>query len=111
MAYDSISLTLHTGRCEGNFNPETAMAAYINETRQYLQIVDGNNTRWTQRYSPGEKVPVSGIYRCTVCGKEITSNGDAPFPPQNRHQNSSGSTIIWQMMIRTDTQGDNFGIR
>lgn len=71
------------------------MAADINETRQYLQIVDGNNMRWIQQYSPGEKAPVSGIYHCTVCGREITSNGDDPFTPQNHHQHSSASAIIW----------------
>ncbi len=87
------------------------MAAYTRETRQFLQIVDDDNPRWTnERYGPGETVPVSGIYRCTVCRKEITSNVDDPFPPQNHHQHSSGNPISWQLIVRTDTQGNNFGI-
>ncbi|WP_421512456.1 hypothetical protein ACOQH0_23400 (plasmid) [Enterobacter sp. JS8-1] len=32
--------------------------------------------QWTQRGSPGEKVPVSGIHRCTIYGKEIPGNID-----------------------------------
>lgn len=87
------------------------MAAYTNETRRYLQIVDGNNSRWVTRYTPGEKVPVSGIYRCMICGKEITSNAEDPFPPQNHHQHDSDRPVYWQLTVRTDTHGNNFGIR
>lgn len=87
------------------------MAAYTHETRQFLQIVDGNNTRWAIRFSPGETVPVSGIYRCTNCGREITSNADESFPPQNHHQHSIASPVYWQLTVRTDTHGNNFGIR
>ncbi|MCE2009028.1 MULTISPECIES: protein L [Enterobacter] len=65
------------------------MAAFTSETEQFLQRVEGDKERWTSQYNPGDTVPVSGIYRCTVCGKEVTSNKDDPFPPQNHHQHSS----------------------
>ncbi|MDU7900070.1 MAG: protein L [Enterobacter hormaechei] len=86
------------------------MAAYTRDTEKYLQRVGSSKDHWTERYSPGDTVPVSGIYRCTVCGKEVTSNEDDPFPPQNHHQHSSGNKISWQLIVRTDTNGDNFGL-
>lgn len=86
------------------------MAAYTDETKKYLQNVMHSQKWWTTRYSSGEKVPVSGIYRCTVCGKEITSNATDPFPPQNHHQHSQSKSIEWQLIVRTDTQGDHFGV-
>ncbi|EWF36202.1 hypothetical protein L395_10288, partial [Klebsiella pneumoniae BWH 2] len=51
------------------------MAAYTSETEKFLQSVSSDQTWWKSRYNPGDSVPHSGIYRCTVCGKEITSNG------------------------------------
>lgn len=87
------------------------MAAFTSDTEQFLQRVEGDKERWTSRYSPGDTVPVSGIYRCTVCGKEVTSNKDDPFPPQNHHQHSSHHDISWRLIVRTDTNGDNFGIK
>ncbi|WP_446029156.1 hypothetical protein [Lelliottia amnigena] len=51
------------------------MAAYTNETKHFLQNVSGDKAWWKSLYNPGDSVPYSGIYRCTVCGKEITSNG------------------------------------
>ncbi len=48
------------------------MAVYTSETKQFLDSVSHDKTWWTSRYNPADDVPVSGIYRCTVCGKEIT---------------------------------------
>ncbi|MGI8472397.1 protein L [Pectobacterium brasiliense] len=87
------------------------MAGFTSDTEQYLQRVKGDKKHWTSRHSPGNTVPVSGIYRCTVCGKEITSNEGDPFPPQNHHQHTSNESISWQLIVRTDTNGDNFGIQ
>ncbi|MGB3252817.1 protein L [Buttiauxella gaviniae] len=84
------------------------MAAYTKETEQFLQRVGGGKTWWESRYNPGDSVPVSGIYRCTVCGKEVTSNEDDPFPPQNHHQHSQKQAIKWQLIVRTDTKGNHF---
>jgi len=54
---------------------------------------------------------VSGIYKCQGCNKEITSNKDDPFPPQNKHQHTDAQgKVLWKLIIRTDTNGDNFGI-
>lgn len=84
------------------------MAAYTKETEQFLQRVGGGKKWWESRYNPGDSVPVSGIYRCTVCGKEVTSNEDDPFPPQNHHQHNQKQAIKWQLIVRTDTKGNHF---
>ncbi len=86
------------------------MAAFTRDTEDFLIRVGANGGRWTERYTPGDIVPVSGIYRCEVCGKEITSNEGDPFPPQNHHQHPGLSPISWQLIVRTDTNGNNFGL-
>lgn len=80
------------------------MAGYRDTTKKFLSSLNGNGPWWNKKYSPGEEVPVSGIYRCTVCEKEVTSNKNDPFPPQNHHQHSSSSKISWQLVIRADTE-------
>ncbi|MDG2903816.1 hypothetical protein P7M55_25725, partial [Vibrio parahaemolyticus] len=91
------------------FGKERQMAVYTSETKKFLDSVSHDKTWWTSRYNPADDVPVSGIYRCTVCGKEITSNKDDPFPPQNHHQHSQSQAIKWQLIVRTDTQGNGCG--
>ena len=86
------------------------MAAVTRDTKRYLQDVANNKAWWTSRYNPGDTVPESGIYRCEVCGKEIPSNKNDPFPPQNHRQHSQRQSIKWQLIVRTDTNGDNFGV-
>ncbi len=72
-----------------------------------LESVTSNKTHWMTAYTPGDEVPVSGIYRCTGCRKEITSNAGDPFPPQNHHQHSpSQGAVRWKLNVRTNTNGD-----
>lgn len=53
-----------------------------------------------QIFQPGERTPHSGIYRCTVCGKEDVSTGGHPLPPQNHHQHNPGQVSIkWQLVV------------
>lgn len=62
---------------------------------------------WNTKYSPSEEVPHSGIYKCTGCKKEVTSNKGDKFPPQNHHQHGNGQgSIQWQMIVYTDTKGE-----
>ncbi|QIM64234.1 protein L [Frederiksenia canicola] len=84
------------------------MAAYTKDTEVFLQLVKNDKQHWNNRYSPGEKVPVSGIYRCIACGKEVTCNENDPLPPQNSSQHISCRDIKWQLIIRTDTKGNQF---
>lgn len=67
----------------------------------------GDGDWWKKTYEPGEVVSVSGIYRCVGCKKQVTSNKNDPFPPQNHHQHSSGQGAIrWKLNVRTNTEGD-----
>ena len=88
------------------------MAAITSSSVKFLHTVDSNKDWWQDIHFPSETVPVSGIYRCKVCGKEITSNKGDKFPPQNRHQHPSVGehSIRWQLIVRTDTDGNNCGI-
>lgn len=68
---------------------------------------DGAKDWWKTIYGPGEDVPVSGIYRCIGCNKEITSNAGDPFPPQDHHQHTQAQgKIRWKLNVRTNTNGD-----
>lgn len=80
------------------------MAWYVDGSA--LTKSDGNRTWWTTAYTPGQEVPVSGIYRCTGCAKEVTSNAKDPFPPQNHHQHSTAQGAVkWRLIVRTNTEG------
>lgn len=50
-------------------------------------------------FTPGRRVPYSGIYRCTGCGDEVALNKGTPFPSQNHHQHRPHYTRIrWQLV-------------
>jgi len=71
-----------------------------------LTFSTGTGAHWSNLYGPGEKVPKSGIYKCTGCGKEITSNENDPFPPQNHHQHTvPQGAIRWKLIVRSNTEG------
>lgn len=81
------------------------MAWYLN-LNNLKKTGKPNNEWWTHVYNPGATVPVSGIYKCVGCKKEITSNEDDPFPPQNHHQHSAAQgKIQWELIVRTNTDG------
>lgn len=68
---------------------------------------NGTGEHWQKTYGPSDKVPVSGIYLCTGCKREITSNAGDPFPAQNKHQHSSlQGPIRWKLNVRTNTEGE-----
>lgn len=65
----------------------------------------GGAPEWNNAYGIGATVPASGIYRCTGCGDEITSNKDDKFPPQNRHQHVNQAVPVqWQLIVKTQTK-------
>jgi hypothetical protein len=53
-------------------------------------------------HSPGQNTPHSGIYRCTVCGWEVVSETNNPFPPQNHHQHSGGQPVTWKLNVYSE---------
>ena len=71
-----------------------------------LSKSDGDKIWWKTSYSPRDEVPVSGIYRCTGCNREVTSNQGDPFPPQNHHQHTvAQGAVRWKLNVRTNTTG------
>jgi hypothetical protein len=57
-------------------------------------------------HSPGEKAPLSGIYICTACKKEVASNEGQPLPPQNHSQHSVAlNDIKWRLTVYADHRG------
>lgn len=80
--------------------PESAM--HITKVGNTLL---GGAPEWNNAYGIGATVPASGIYRCTGCGEEITSNKDDKFPPQNRHQHVNQAVPVqWQLIVKTQTK-------
>ncbi len=58
------------------------------------------DTAFDQAHSPGGVTPVSGIYRCSGCGREDASVKGYPLPPQNHHQHTtSQGRISWQLAV------------
>lgn len=81
------------------------MSWYINSSS--LTESNGTGDHWRREYGPGANVPVSGIYKCGGCRKEITSNQGDPFPPQNHHQHTPAQgPVRWKLNVRTNTTGE-----
>jgi hypothetical protein len=56
------------------------------------------HTAFDQVYTPGQLAPHSGIYRCIVCGWEVTNVGQTVLPPQNHHLHAPGrGPIQWRL--------------
>jgi hypothetical protein len=55
--------------------------------------------------SPATTTPYSGVYRCEVCGHEISSTAGHPLPPQNHHQHRPGQgPIRWRLVVTHASQ-------
>ena len=71
-------------------------------------LVNVTDPFFAKAYSAGSPVPRSGIYKCSRCDREVTSNaqqGDV-FPPH--YPNTTCSSPSWVLHIVTDTHGNNF---
>lgn len=80
------------------------MSWYTSESN--LSKSGGTEAHWITVYKPGDSAPVSGIYRCLGCKKEITANAKDPFPPQNHHQHTMAQgSIRWKLNVRSNTEG------
>jgi hypothetical protein len=75
------------------------MALYKN--RNFISQAD--DAQFDAVYHIGNITPFSAIYRCLGCGREIVSEGQRPFPPQNHHQHTPAQGAIrWQMIVWAD---------
>jgi hypothetical protein len=62
---------------------------------------------FNQRFTAGEEVPHSGIYKCTKCNREATVNAhssDNTFPPH--YPESPCKSPIWKPYVMTDTKAE-----
>ena len=62
-------------------------------------LVQSNDSAFDTLHHPGYKAPHSGVYRCTGCGWEVTSEKGNPLPPQNHHQHANRQPILWKMIV------------
>jgi len=54
-------------------------------------------------HQPGAVTPLSGIYRCGGCGREIASTQGHPLPPQNHHTHDRAQgSIRWRLTVFAD---------
>ena len=66
------------------------------------QLVQSNSNAFDTLYVPGAPTPHSGIYRCHVCGENVTSVHPHPLPPQNHHVHAPGvGPIRWRLLVST----------
>lgn len=57
-------------------------------------------------HNPGAEAPRSGIYRCTGCGRSITSIQGRPLPPQfGGDHHPHPAPIRWQMVVMSHLVG------
>lgn len=59
-----------------------------------------NKAAYDLLFHPATNTPYSGIYRCTKCGREVTSVAGYPLPPQNHHQHAPAQgAIVWKLLV------------
>lgn len=81
------------------------MALVIRDTEQFVRVDTPSllgSVEWHGIHEVGSIVPASGIYRCDGCGREIASNRDTQFPPQNHHQHPNSSPIQWRLVVKAE---------
>lgn len=78
--------------------------AWYQESKHLVQS-DLEADHWTHYYGPGDEVPVSGIYKCTSCKREVTCNAKDTFPPKNHHSHSNNGKMGWELIVKTNTKG------
>jgi hypothetical protein len=72
------------------------MALYLYST--YINKANPNSV-FDEKHKPGAVTPLSGIYRCVNCHREIVHTHEKPLPPQNHHQHPNATPILWQLLI------------
>lgn len=68
---------------------------------------DANEEFFSKKYSAGDTVPYSGIYKCTSCKREVTVNShssDNTFPPHYQDPKFNCTKPVWQPYVIADTK-------
>ena len=75
------------------------MALY--KTSAYL--TSSSDTVFDNSHNPSATTPLSGIYRCIGCRREIISTKGHPLPTQNHHQHDQAQgSIRWRLIVLAD---------
>lgn len=62
------------------------------------ELKHSNHAAFDELYHPGQLAPYSEIYRCVVCGWEVTNVGNTVLPPQTHHVHNPGAgQIQWRL--------------
>jgi hypothetical protein len=64
-----------------------------------------SSEEFDKSYHPGERVNWSGIYRCTVCGREIMHSNDNLLPDEIHHPHSPDQGSSQWGLVVTDYSG------
>ena len=59
---------------------------------------------WKAQLLPGQQVPASGIYGCTLCQREVTCHHHDTLPAPGDHQHSTGDAR-WKLLVMTNPIG------
>jgi hypothetical protein len=72
--------------------------------RDKEMIEPGSGTAFDIEHSPGNIAPLSGIYRCVVCGRECVSTRGNSLPPQphHKHAHPQPQPIKWKLIVIAD---------
>jgi len=66
-------------------------------------LIQSDDRSFDSENSPGAAAPLSGIYRCMGCNREVASNEGQPLPPQNHHQHApTKGAIRWKLIVYAD---------
>ena len=66
-------------------------------------IIQSEDETFDEEYRPGAVATRAGIYRCSGCGREITSEQRKPLPSQDHHEhNESQGAIRWMLIVYAD---------
>ena len=68
---------------------------------QYLNTSSDEVFNGTQK--SGATPPMSGIYRCEGCGREVVAEHNRQLPPQNHHQHTlAQGDVLWRLIVFAD---------
>jgi hypothetical protein len=86
----------HEENCTLTLATKPLMALY----KYAAYLTQNQDGAFDQSYPPGAHTPLSGIYRCMGCGREVVSEHAKPLPSQNHH----GHLPIqgWRMVVWAD---------
>ena len=66
--------------------------------QRFLEQRPGNE--FDDLHEPGATAPLSGIYRCEICGRSATALHGRPLPGSENHpEHSDGEPILWRLIV------------